>query len=106
MSHRTSNARKTRDINDVLEAVGCENPRAAAIVLGAELDWALRDVLESYFLPANSVSQKYGLSLFGPDEAAGSFSARIELAYRAGLIPDWCQRELHLIRKVRNEFAH
>jgi len=105
MSQRNSKDRRNRDINDVLEVIGSESPRTTAIVLGAELDLALRDILESYFLPPNSVSQKYG-SLFGPDEAAGSFSARIEVAYRAGLIPDWCQAELHVIRKVRNEFAH
>ena len=44
--------------------------------------------------------------MFGPDEPAGSFSTRIELACRLGIIPEWCQKELHLIRKIRNEFSH
>jgi hypothetical protein len=106
MSQGNKLSRRERDINDVLKAIAAESPRAAVIVLGAELDLALQDALEVFFLPRSSISTKYGFSLFGPDEAAGSFSARIELAYRSGLIPDWCQAELHLIRRIRNEFAH
>src|SRR5262249_32748525 len=35
-----------------------------------------------------------------------TFSARIDMAYLLGLIPDNVRRELHLIRKIRNDFAH
>ena len=95
-----------RDINAVVKSIFQESPKAAVIVLTAELDLALRDILEEYFLPQNSISRKYGASLFGPDEPAGTFSARIELAFRLGLIPEWCQEELHIIRRIRNEISH
>lgn len=95
-----------REINHVIEQISQESSRAAVIVLAAELDLALRDILEEYFLPENAISRRFQVSLFGPDEPAGSFLARIELAYRLGIIPEWCQQELHLIRKIRNEFSH
>ena len=44
--------------------------------------------------------------LFRPEGPLGSFSARIDLAYALGLIGKKAARDLHLIRKIRNDFAH
>ncbi len=93
-------------IEAVASEVEGESERAAVILGVAEIDQALRDLLESFFLPPSAASKKYGFTLFGQDEPAGTLSARIELAYRAGLIPAWCQREAHVLRRIRNEFAH
>jgi hypothetical protein len=41
-----------------------------------------------------------------PNAPLGAFSARIDLAYLMGLVSKRAHRELHLIRKIRNEFAH
>ena len=35
-----------------------------------------------------------------------SFSGRIELCYALGLLPNQARRDLHLIRKIRNDFGH
>ena len=83
-----------------------ESDRAAVVLATAELDEALRRLLLAFFLPPSATSKKYGFTLFGNDEAAGTLSARIELTYRLGLMPPWWQREAHLLRKIRNEFAH
>jgi DNA-binding MltR family transcriptional regulator len=40
------------------------------------------------------------------DGPISPFSARIELIYRLGLIHPITHKELHLIRRIRNEFAH
>ena len=100
----------TDALNARIEAVKLEveteSDRAAVILAVAEIDQSLRYLLESFFVAPSATSKKYGFSLFGPDEPAGTLSARIEFAYRCGLIPAWCQQEAHLIRRIRNEFAH
>jgi hypothetical protein len=46
-------------------------------------------------------------TLFSPPLGPlGSFSARIELCYALGLSPKQVRRDLILIRKIRNDFAH
>jgi len=54
--------------------------------------------LDKYLLPPRS--KKYQKAL------AGNFYSRIELVYRLGLIHPLFHNELHLIRDIRNEFAH
>jgi DNA-binding MltR family transcriptional regulator len=44
--------------------------------------------------------------LFSPNGSLGSFSARIDFAYLLGLISDRTRANLHLLRKIRNDFAH
>jgi DNA-binding MltR family transcriptional regulator len=92
-----------RDVNKVIEEMEKESDRATAILLGAELEDILLQVLTKYFLPAQP---KKSTRLLEPDAPIGSFAARIELVYRLGLIIPVAHNELHLIRKIRNEFAH
>jgi DNA-binding MltR family transcriptional regulator len=44
--------------------------------------------------------------LFRPLAPLGSYSSRIELCYALGLLPGQAKRDLHLIRKIRNDFGH
>ncbi|MBL7074228.1 hypothetical protein ISS37_03175 [candidate division KSB1 bacterium] len=44
--------------------------------------------------------------LLDGDAPLSTFSARINLVYRLGLIQPDLVRELHLVRKIRNVFAH
>ena len=44
--------------------------------------------------------------LLGTDSPLSSFSARINASFALGLIPAAVHRDLHLIRKIRNDFAH
>lgn len=89
-------------INKVLKELSSESDRASAILLGAEIDSALRTIIEKYLLePLGNSSQ-----LLEQDAVLGSFSAKIEICYRLGLISKLIHRELHLIRKIRNKFAH
>jgi DNA-binding MltR family transcriptional regulator len=86
----------------VLKEMQKESDRATAILLGAELDDILEQILSKRLLPPKSKSAR----LLERDSPLGSFSARIELTYRLGLINPLVHGELHLIRKIRNEFAH
>jgi DNA-binding MltR family transcriptional regulator len=78
--------------------------RAAAIVAAAFLDDILKDALEAFLVPATSTSEDK--KLFGGQGPLATFSSKIVLAHRLGLISDWERQAVDAIRLVRNEFAH
>lgn len=80
-----------------------EPPRSAAILVPAKLDVLLRGCIERRLLPADNPTND---PLLSSDRALGTFSARIEAAYRLGLVDTEFKCSLHLLRKIRNEFAH
>jgi hypothetical protein len=80
-----------------------ETPRAAVILSVAMLEQALETLLKIKLVPISTTEDK----LFdGPYAPIASFSAKIDLAYRIGLISLNLCRDLHLIRQIRNDFAH
>ncbi len=80
-----------------------ETDRAAAIVVAAMLDEALKMLIEKRLVAAasatHSILERY-------DAPLGSFAARIDAAFQLGLISKYMARDLHLVRKIRNDFAH
>lgn len=85
-----------------LKEFQAETDRGAALVGVALLDKQLHDLLRSHLL-----DKKESLELLeGGSAPLGTFSARIKASYCLGLLTDLEHRELQLIRKVRNEFAH
>src|SRR5690348_13100633 len=80
-----------------------ETDRAAVIVAASMLDELLRTILVARLVPVSSATDE----LFdGANAPVGTFSARIEMAYRVGLVSVKFARDLHLVRKIRNDFAH
>jgi hypothetical protein len=80
-----------------------ESDRAAVILTAAMLDEALKDLLEAFLVPCPSSEDK----LFdGASAPMSSFSSRIECAYRLGLISRDFSRCIHIVRRIRNAFAH
>ena len=81
-----------------------ETDRAAVILLGAEIDELLRKILQKRILiQDNNDKSPDVLSSMG---ALSSFSARIQVVYRLGLLDSLVAHDLHIIRKIRNLFAH
>lgn len=78
-----------------------ETDRAAAVLGAAYLDSLLEQLLSHYFIHDSVVEQ-----LLKTDGPLGTFSARINASFALGLIPPGVQRDLHLVRKIRNAFAH
>ena len=77
--------------------------RACAIVAAALLEQLLHDLLHAHLVPNPSSND----TLFdGPSAPIGSFATKIDFAYRLGLISARLTRDLHLVRKIRNLFAH
>jgi len=79
-----------------------EGERTLVIGGAARPDVALERLLKSVMRHQAGGSD----SLFDPDRPLGTFSAKIALAYRLGLIDDDFEHALHVIRRIRNDFAH
>lgn len=79
-----------------------ETDRGSALMAAAFLDELLKDLLKCFLVD----DQKSLKELFSGTGGLSSFSSRIELCYLLGLIPVNIKKDLHLIRKIRNEFAH
>lgn len=80
-----------------------DSDRSVAIVAAALLDEALANSLKAKLLPA---IKKENCIFSSPQSPLGSFSSRIDAAFQLGLISKHLHRDLHLIRKIRNDFAH
>lgn len=80
-----------------------ETDRGSIIVTAVILENNLQKLLEKKLLPPAKKSDKLFDSPYAP---LSNFSAKIDITYRLGLIPDQTRESLHLIRKIRNDFAH
>jgi DNA-binding MltR family transcriptional regulator len=76
-----------------------ETDRACAVLAASLLD----DCLQKLLAAAMAVSKD---ELFKANGPLGTFSAKIDMANAFGLISDEDCRDTHLIRKIRNDFAH
>ena len=79
-----------------------ESDRACALMAGSYLDVQLGKLLKAVFVNDAKVADEFT----EPSKALGTFSARIDLGYLLGLLSKEEHRDLHLIRKIRNDFGH
>jgi len=80
-----------------------ESERGSAIVCAALLDESLREIIKAKLV---ALSKKKDDLFDGGNAPLESSSAKIDLAYRIGLISRDEKSSFHLIRKIRNKFAH
>ena len=92
------------DIDKIFDQLEGENDRAAIIVAGALLETCLEMMISSHI--PRPIAKAERLSLFSENGIAGTFSAKIWLAYCMKLIGTSTKRDLDLIRKIRNDAAH
>lgn len=100
--NKSETSSKTDAINAFMKDLQKETDRAAVIIGAAKLDLLLYQLLQKYLLPSPTDQD----NLLDSDRALGIFSARIHSAYRLGLIDAEYAWALHMIRKIRNSFAH
>ncbi|MFI8737896.1 hypothetical protein ACIGKM_18455 [Ectopseudomonas toyotomiensis] len=80
-----------------------ESPRGVVLIAASMIEELLRELMLARLIPNPSSSD----TLFdGPNSPFGSFSSKIDGAYRLGLISNKFCRDLHIIRKIRNDVAH
>lgn len=80
-----------------------ESDRACVILSVAMLDQALEGLLKAHLVPISSSEDELLEGAYAP---ISTFNARIDLAHRIGLISARFCRDLHIIRRIRNDFAH
>jgi hypothetical protein len=80
-----------------------QSDRGAGIIAAALIEEILETIILSRLRPLSS--DKYR-DLFHGNSPLASFAAKIDIAYAIGVINDLGRIQLHLIRKIRNEFAH
>lgn len=85
-----------------LQAVSDESPRGMVLIVAAELDRLLLEAITKLLRDGK------GLKSLNEDSSGplSTFSARINLAHALNIIDDEELRQLHVIRRVRNDFAH
>ncbi|RQU70700.1 hypothetical protein DF049_30930 [Burkholderia cenocepacia] len=79
-----------------------ESERAAVILAAAYIDSLLERLLKTVLHPCAGGSD----SLFDGDRALGTFSAKILISHRLGIIDSDFERAIQTLRRIRNEFAH
>ena len=79
-----------------------EGERSAVVLGASRADRALDELLKRFMLSHPGGSD----NLFDPDRPLGTFSTKIAVAFRLGLIDRSCEHALQMLRKIRNEFAH
>ena len=92
-----------KDFEDFITEFKNESDRAIVILIATKIDYLLLCILQKYLLPSTSNDDEFFENQGGP---GSSFSNKIMLAYRLGLIDKDMTRALHIIRKLRNDFAH
>lgn len=80
-----------------------ESDRGSVIVSVAILDEVLTNLIKAKLVPSLEKSDELFDSGFSP---FSFFSAKIDLAYRIGLLRPNARASLHLLRRIRNNFAH
>lgn len=92
-------------IKDVFSFLGSlirESERAAVVLAAARIDVDLERILKHVLHRHPGGTD----SLFDSDRALGTFSAKIALAHRLGLIDEDFEHSLQMLRRIRNDFAH
>ncbi|MCP1843675.1 hypothetical protein ACVIHI_003406 [Bradyrhizobium sp. USDA 4524] len=87
---------------ELIRRLGDESERGMAVLVGAELDRALGLVLCAYLPPGRARKALFS----GGAAPLGSFASKIDLCRVLHLISEGEYAALHVIRKIRNEFAH
>ena len=84
-------------------SIRSESTREKVVLSACYLDELLRQLVEVMLKPVDGTEDPL---LDGPQAPLSTMSARIELAWRIGSITKEVKSSLHLVRKIRNKFAH
>jgi mannitol operon repressor len=90
------------DLARFVDELKRESDRGLPLVATALIDQLLRDSLRALFCKNGSSSKL----LDDSNAPLGTFSSRIDACFALGLIDQFEYGEIHILRKVRNEFAH
>jgi hypothetical protein len=92
----------SKHLHDFAKEFSEETDRAAVVLGAAKLDLLLYQVLSRALLPCSTSKDE----LLEGEGSLSTFNSRILTVHRLGLITDDLARAIHLVRKIRNDFAH
>ena len=95
-------ASRLKEFIDFRTSLIQESDRGSVLMAAAFIEDKLGYLLESYFVENEKICKQ----LLKSNGALATFSSKIDLAFLLGLIPKNIFDDLHLLRKIRNEFAH
>jgi hypothetical protein len=90
------------DEREAFYATGSD--RAVAILFGAVIENRLTDVIRSKFV--QGFDPDLPKNLLRPSGAIGSFGTKNQIAYLFGFTSEFLFREIAIVVKIRNAFAH
>lgn len=102
MSNKTTSKIFDEFVDDLLKE---RSARSLIIVGSSKIDNLLFDILNLYLLPKRSKTKEIDELLEG-DRPLATFSARIKLCYRLGIIDESLCNTLERLRALRNPSAH
>lgn len=86
----------------VIEEIKRQSDRAAAILAVSFLEDRLATLLQAWLVDDPKTVRK----MFSGSGPLATFSAKIDMCFLLGIIEKGRHRELHLVRNIRNKFAH
>lgn len=92
--------------DELFEALSRESDRGLILVSASYLDDALERLLRARFSIEHKKSKSMIDPLFNTFGPLSTFSSKIKMSYAIDLIERWVYRDLEILRKLRNEFAH
>lgn len=101
---RTFNRPDVEQFNELVLGLRDKPDRDVAIMGSSFLDLALELTIRTKLV--GGYEDDYAALFEGGNAPVATFSAKIELAHGLALIDRRVKRECHLIRRIRNEFAH
>jgi len=90
----------------VIDEIGRENDRGAAIIAAAMVEDYLSDTIKARLHSKGKVRADVVQKLFSDNSPLGSFAAKIDLGLVLGIYLEDAHADLHTVRLVRNQFAH
>lgn len=91
-----------KDLSSFFSELQQETDRGLPLVAAALIDEKLLETLLAFLCPGKSADRL----LTDPNAPLGTFSARINACFSLGLIDEIEYREISLVRRIRNLFAH
>jgi len=89
-------------IDEIIDEIGAETDRGAAIFAASLLDEKLKRILSNFLLAGPAAKNLLSQS----NAPLGTFSSRMNLAAALALITEEEYKDCDIIRRIRNDFAH
>jgi len=90
--------------NEIVKQFHEESDRTSAILAACHVEQCLKEFIQLFIVEKPEIAADKLLNT--RHSSVGTFYMQIEFAFACGWITKDIQKDLHTIRKIRNEFAH